>query len=77
MVSASKVIPADLIVKMLKKVVYSGDSRTKYILSGGFPYTIEHMKEFEKSVATIAAVIYPGTLIKDGSPDGSGSSGIV
>jgi adenylate kinase family enzyme len=40
MVSAGKIIPAEMIVRMLRKIIYSGDSNTKYILSS-FPDIIE------------------------------------
>ena len=40
MVSAGKIIPADMIVRMLRKIIYSGDGSTKFILSG-FPDIIE------------------------------------
>ena len=39
-VSAGKVISPDLIVKMLKKIIYSGIDRDKFILTG-FPDTNE------------------------------------
>ena len=58
LVSTGKMLPADLITRMLRRVVFSGDGRTKYILSGGFPFTIDHAKEFERSVSSISAVIY-------------------
>ena len=51
-------IDSDLATRMLRKVIYSGDGRTKFILTNGFPNTVEHAKEFEKQVSSIAAVIY-------------------
>ena len=39
-VSAGKVISAELIVKMLKKIIYSGVEKDKFILTG-FPDTNE------------------------------------
>jgi hypothetical protein len=42
---------------MLRKIIYSGDGRKKFILSS-FPDIIEHAKEFEKSCATITSIIY-------------------
>ena len=65
LVSMGKMIPADLIVKMLRKVIYSGDGRKNYILSGGFPFTVDHAKEFEKSCSSIAAVIYSAMQYED------------
>ena len=54
-VSAGKIIPADLIVKMLRKIIYSGQNQDKFILNG-FPDIIEHVNEFEKNCAKIAAI---------------------
>lgn len=51
MVSTGKMVPADLIVSLLRKVIYSGDGRSKFILSGGFPFTVEHAKSFETHVS--------------------------
>ena len=60
MVQAGKIIPAESIVKMLRRIIYSGDGRKKFILSS-FPDIIDQAKEFEKSCATISAVIYTTT----------------
>jgi len=58
MVSAGKVISADMIVKMLRRNIYSGhDERIKYLLTG-FPDVIEQVKEFEDNCAEITAIIY-------------------
>mmetsp|Transcript_3635 Transcript_3635/g.2692 ORF Transcript_3635/g.2692 Transcript_3635/m.2692 type:complete len:337 (+) Transcript_3635:903-1913(+) len=57
MVAQAKVIPAEMIVRMLRKIIYSGDGHFKFILSS-FPDIIEHAKEFEKNCATITAIIY-------------------
>lgn len=57
MVSTGKNIPVEMIVRMLKRIIYSGDGRNKFILSG-FPDIVEQAKEFEKSCATISAIIY-------------------
>ena len=56
-VSAGKVISADLIVKMLKKIIYSGVDRSKFILTG-FPDTNDQAQEFESSCAKLTAIIY-------------------
>ena len=45
---------------MLRKIIYSGDGRTKFILTG-FPEIIEQAQEFEKNCANIAAIIYATT----------------
>lgn len=42
---------------MLRKIIYSGQKNTKFILSY-FPDIIEHVYEFEKSVGTISAVFF-------------------
>ena len=39
-IAAGKVIPAELNVKMLRRIIYSGDGRKKFILTG-FPEIIE------------------------------------
>lgn len=52
-------------VRLLRKIIYSGDGRTKFILSGGFPFTVEHAKEFEKHITNIAAVIYSAVQYED------------
>jgi adenylate kinase family enzyme len=57
MVAAGKIIPAEMIVRMLRKIIYSGDSRKHFLLSS-FPDIIEQAKEFEKSCASITAIIY-------------------
>jgi hypothetical protein len=59
--SAHKPVPKELIVAMLKKVIYSGDGRKKFLLTGFplIPDIIEQVKEFESSCATLSAVIYP------------------
>ena len=54
-VSAGKIIPADMIVKMLRKIIYSGQHNHKFILNG-FPDIIEQVNEFEKNCAKISAI---------------------
>lgn len=57
-VAGCKLITAQLIVKMLRNIIYSGiEGRDKFILSN-FPENIEQAKEFEKSCAKISAIIY-------------------
>lgn len=56
-ISAGKIIPSALIVRMLRKIIFSGQKNTKFILSY-FPDIIEHVFEFEKSVANITAVFF-------------------
>ena len=72
-VAQGKLIPADIMVRLLRKIVYSGDGRTKYILSGGFPFTVEHAKEFENHIANISAVIYSALQYEDSAIHVKGS----
>ena len=57
MVQSGKIIPADTIVRMLRKIIYSGDGRTKFILTS-FPDIIDQAREFERACAAISAIIY-------------------
>lgn len=58
MVSSGKIIPAEMIVRMLKKIIYCGEpSVNKFILTS-FPDIIEQAKEFELNCAKISAIIY-------------------
>lgn len=58
MVSAGKIIPAEMVVRMLRKIIYSGElGQKKYILSS-FPDIIEQAKEFEKNCCSISAIVY-------------------
>lgn len=58
MVSSNKIIPAEMIVRMLKRIIYSGDlSKKKFILTS-FPDIIEQAKEFEANCAKISCVFY-------------------
>jgi hypothetical protein len=45
---------------MLRRIIYSGDGRKKFILSS-FPDIIDQAKEFERTCATISAIIYTTT----------------
>ena len=62
MVSAGKIIPAEMIVRMLRKIIYSGIYSKKngnnFFILSSFPDIIEQAKEFEKNCATINAIIY-------------------
>jgi adenylate kinase family enzyme len=64
-IATGKIIPSEDIVQFLRKVLYSGDGHKKYILSGDFPTSTEQVREFEKSCATISAVIYSGAKRED------------
>jgi adenylate kinase family enzyme len=58
-VKSDKNIPANLKVKMLNKIIYSGQvSLNKFILTN-FPEQIDQAKEFELNCSKIAAIIYP------------------
>jgi hypothetical protein len=58
LLAAGKSFPSDIIVRLLRKIIYSGDDRKRFILSS-FPDIIEQAKEFERSCAEISAIIYP------------------
>ena len=59
LLKADKNIPASMKVKMLNKIIYSGQaSINKFILSN-FPEQIDQAKEFELNCSKIAAIIYP------------------
>lgn len=55
MANHGKIIPADMIVRMLRKIIYSGQCQNKFILNG-FPDVIEQVNEFEKNCSRISAV---------------------
>lgn len=59
-VQQGKIIPADMIVRMLRKIIYSGQKQNKFILNG-FPDVIEQVNEFEKNCAKISAVFLTST----------------
>ena len=50
MVSAGKIIPAEMIVRMLRKIMYSNQEDKRFILTS-FPDISEQAKEFEKNCA--------------------------
>ena len=56
-VKDGKSIPASEITKMLRKIVFSGDGKKQYLVSG-FPETIQQAKDFEDNCTQISAVIY-------------------
>lgn len=56
--NAAELIPTDVILRMIRKVIYSADgSRQRFILTG-FPDTVEQAGEFEANCAYISACIY-------------------
>jgi len=57
LVSAGKQISNDLIVKMLRKIIYSGiEERNKFILTD-FPDSRDQAQDFEANCSMIKAVI--------------------
>lgn len=68
MVQSNKIIPADMIVRMLKKIIYSGQPHLDKFILTSFPDIIEHAKEFEQNCAHIQAIIY-SNLPKKGQDD--------
>lgn len=61
MVQSNQIIPAEMIVRMLKKIIYCGlPQNNKFILTS-FPDIIDQAKEFEANCSKIAAIIYSTT----------------
>jgi len=61
MVQANKIIPAEMIVRMLKKIIYSGNPTLNKFILTSFPDIIEQAKEFETNCSKISAIIYSTT----------------
>jgi len=58
LVSANKIIPAELIVRMLRKIIYAGDvTQVNFILTS-FPDIIEQAKELETNCVKLSKVFY-------------------
>jgi len=64
MVQANKIIPAEMIVRMLKKIIYSGNPELNQFILTSFPDIIEQAKEFENNCARISAIVYSTTQDK-------------
>ena len=60
MYSAGKIVPSEMMVRMLRRIIYSGDGRNKFILTG-FPDIIDQANEFEKNCSHMSAIIYATT----------------
>ena len=60
MVSQGKIIPAEMIVKMLRKIIFSGQRHDKFLLTS-FPEIVEHVEEFEASCASLSAIFLTTT----------------
>ena len=58
MVQGSKIIPAEMIVRMLKLIIYNGQPHMNKFILTSFPDIIEQAKEFETQCAKITAIIY-------------------
>jgi len=58
MVQSNRIIPAEMIVRMLKKIIYSGQPHINKFILTSFPDIIEQAKEFETNCARIKAIIY-------------------
>ena len=58
-VKQDKNIPASLIVRMLKKIVYCGQPQLNQFILSNFPEQIDQVHEFESNCSKIAAIIYP------------------
>lgn len=59
MVKDSKIVSAEFIVRMLNKIIYCGQPKLDKFILSNFPDFIDQAKEFERSCAKIAALIYP------------------
>ena len=55
--AAGKMITEDLKTRLLKKVIYSGNDKTKFILNQ-FPETQKDAQVFEEQCAKVAAIVY-------------------
>jgi len=58
MVSSNRIIPAEMIVRMIKRVIYSGDPDLNRFILTSFPDIIEQAREFETNCSKISAIIY-------------------
>lgn len=58
MVQSNRIIPAEMIVRMLKKIIYSGQPHMNKFILTSFPDIIEQAKEFELNCSQIKAIIY-------------------
>jgi len=58
MVQSNRIIPAEMIVRMLKKIIYSGQPQINKFILTSFPDIIEQAKEFELNCSKIKAIIY-------------------
>lgn len=58
MVQGSKIIPAEMIVRMLKLIIYNGQPKMNKFILTSFPDIIEQAKEFETNCSRITAIIY-------------------
>lgn len=56
-VSQGKIVPSECIVKMLKKLIFSGSDVNKFILTG-FPEEVAQLQLFEESCAAISWEFY-------------------
>mmetsp|Transcript_30546 Transcript_30546/g.46824 ORF Transcript_30546/g.46824 Transcript_30546/m.46824 type:complete len:245 (+) Transcript_30546:181-915(+) len=61
MVQSNRIIPAEMIVRMLKKIIYSGQPHLNKFILTSFPDIIEQAKEFEQNCSKIQAIIYSTT----------------
>lgn len=61
MVQSNRIIPAEMMVRMLKKIIYSGSTEQNKFILTSFPDIIEQAKEFETNCSRISAIIYSTT----------------
>jgi adenylate kinase family enzyme len=58
LVNSGQLITPDLIVQMLKNIIYNGDENNNKFLLTGFPENPEGLRIFEENCANITAIIY-------------------
>ena len=58
MVSSNRIIPAEMIVRMLKKIIYSGQPHINKFILTSLPNFIKEAKNFEINCARIKTIIY-------------------
>jgi adenylate kinase family enzyme len=58
MVQGSKTIPAEMIIRMLKMIVFNGDPRKNKFILTSFPDIIEQAGAFEAQCAKITSIFY-------------------
>ena len=58
MVQGNRIIPAEMMVRMLKKIIYCGQEEFNKFILQSFPDIVEQSVEFETNCAKIKTLIY-------------------